>query len=454
MKRISTILFLLVICLLPLMAALFVSDTVSEDKYRVMEVTDISYVPSSFPVGFSLLTHGDHQFVAYYDSAKNMTVASRKLTEKQWNYKVLDSKIGWDSHNYIVMKFDAHGYLHVSGNMHASPLVYFISTKPLDIESLTRVEKMIGNEENRVTYPAFMNGPNGEFLFHYRYGGSGNGYEVYNSWDSETRTWTRYLDKPLIDGENERNAYMQGPILGPDNQYHMIWVWRDTPDCATNHTLSYARSKDLIHWESIRGEKVEIPITIGEKSLYVDDTQPGGGLFNPGIRLSFDSSGNALIGYHKYDKEMFTQLFISRHENGKWTNRQITRWNLKWIFQGTGSIQSKLSIDAPNVMPNGYISFGYTRRDINQGHGQIILDEKTLQPIKEEPYVEKYPDIFYTTESSFPTMTVKMSSDNGKSLSNGDIYILRWETLPTNRDRKPEGKLPPPSMLRLYRLNK
>jgi hypothetical protein len=454
MKRTPTILAFLAISLLPLMAAWFVSCTLSEQKYRVTDVSDISYVPASFPVGFSLLTHGDHQFVAYYDSAKNMTIASRKLNDKLWNYKVLDSKIGWDSHNYVVMKIDARGYLHVSGNMHVNPLVYFISTNPLDIQSLTRVGKMIGREEDKVTYPAFMDGPNGEFLFHYRYGSSGNGYEVYNSWDVETQTWTRYLDKPLIDGENQRNAYMQGPMLGPDNLYHMVWVWRDTPDCATNHTLSYARSRDLLHWESIRGEKVDIPITISEKTLYVDETPPGGGLLNPNIRLSFDSSGNVIIGYHKYDKDMFTQLFISRYENGHWTNRQITQWNLKWIFQGGGSIQGKLSIAVPQVLPNGNVSFGYERKDISQGRRQVILDGKTLHPIKEESSMKKFPDIFYSTESNFPEMTVKTSTDLGKSLSNGAIYMLRWETLPSNRDVKPKGELPPPSMLRLYKLNK
>jgi hypothetical protein len=418
-------------------------------EYKIEEVCNISHVPASFPVGFALLTHDNQQFVAYYDSAKNMTVASRKLDSKTWDYKVLDNKIGWDSHNYVVLKIDSKGYIHVSGNMHVVPLIYYRSAKPLDIQSLTRVTRMIGTEEDRMTYPLFMDGPKGEFLYHYRYGMSGNGYEIYNLWNPRTQTWSRYLDKPLIDGKGERNAYMQGPILGPDKYYHLIWVWRETPDCATNHTLSYARSKDLLHWESVTGKNVPLPITIEEQSFYVDPTPPGGGLINPGIRLGFDPSGKVLIGYHKYDKNMNTQLFVSRYENGKWTNKQVTDWNFRWIFQGGGSIIGELSIDTPKSLPDGQVAFGYHRRDT--GDGVILLDGKTLDPVGEQPYNYSYPKSLDTVESTFPEMTVRKAFDTGKSPRKNEAYLLRWETLPANRDVKREGELPPPSILKIYK---
>ncbi len=41
-----------------------------------------------------------------------------------------------------------------------------------------------------------------------------------------------------------------------------IWVWRDTPDCATNHDLSYMKSPDLKNWYNAFGEKVELPATL------------------------------------------------------------------------------------------------------------------------------------------------------------------------------------------------
>jgi hypothetical protein len=420
-------------------------------EYKIEEVCDISRVPASFPVGFALLTHGNQQFVAYYDAEKNMTVASRSLDSKTWDYKVLDSQIGWDSHNFIVLKIDSEGYIHVSGNMHVGPLIYYKSTKPLDIQSLTRIAVMVGSEEDRMTYPVFMDGPKGEFLFHYRYGESGNGYEIYNVWNPRKQTWSRYLDTPLIDGKGERNAYMEGPDLGPDNYYHLVWVWRETYDCATNHTLSYARSKDLLHWESVTGKSVPLPITIEEQSLIVDPTPPGGGLYNPGIRLIFDPYGKVLIGYHKYDKDMNTQLFVSRYENGKWTNKQVTDWNLHWIFQGGGCVINELTIDKTKVLSNGngQVTFGYHRRDT--GSGEILLDGKTLDPVGERPYTYKYPKSLDTVESTFPDMVVSKTFDAGKSLRQNETYMLRWETLPENRDLKREGELPPPSTLRIYK---
>ena len=411
------------------------------------EIYDISPVPSSFPVGFGLHTYGNTQFVTFYDSAHHMTIAARTLDSKAWDYQKLDSKVGWDSHNSVVVKVDAKGYIHVVGNMHASPLNYFRSAKPLDIHSMERIPQMTGKEEDRTTYPIFMNGPNGEFLFHYRQGGSGNGYEVFNVWDADRQVWSRMLDEPLLDGLGERNAYMQGPVAGPDGFFHLIWVWRETPDCATNHTLSYARSKDLIHWESIDAKSVTLPITLEEKSLWVDDTPPGGGLFNPGIRLSFDQAGKVLIGYHKYDEKMNTQLFIARFENGAWTKQQVTDWDFPWNFQGNGSIEAELLIDTPKPLDNNQITFGYHRKDI--GDKVLVLDAKTFKYVREEAYTYPFPEEINVVESTFPGMRVNLQFDTGRP-ADGNRYMLRWETLPPNRDRKPEGELPEASMLQLY----
>jgi hypothetical protein len=294
-----------------------------------------------------------------------------------------------------------------------------------------------------------MDGPKGEFIFHYRQGWSGNGYEVYNVWDAGRQEWTRMLDIPLIDGLGERNAYMQGPVAGPDGLFHLIWVWRETPDCATNHTLSYARSKDLIHWESIDSKQVALPITLEMKELWVDDTPPGGGLLNPGIRLSFDHSGKPFIGYHKYDGRMNTQLFIARHENGAWSKQQVTNWDFPWNFQGGGSIEVELSIDTPKPLKNHQIAFGYHRKDV--GDKVLVLDAKTLNIVSEETYTYPFPEEINIVESDIPRMRVNTQFDSGKP-ADGQRYMLRWESLPPNRDRKPEGDLPPPSMLRLYQL--
>lgn len=209
--------------------------------YRISQRLAIDSVPSWFPVGFCLLTHGERQYVAYYDAEHRMVVAARSLDEGVWQKAVLPSEVGWDSHNYVTLAVDDQGEIHLSGNMHGDPLIYFRTARPGDIETFERRE-MTGVDEERCTYPRFLDSADGTLLFTYRSGGSGNGRRLYNEYDLETRSWSRFLDSPLFDGEGERNAYPQGPARGPDGFFHVVWVWRDTPDCATNHHLSHARS--------------------------------------------------------------------------------------------------------------------------------------------------------------------------------------------------------------------
>jgi len=218
----------------------------SESTWKITDRIEVDRVPSWFPVGFSLLTHGDRQYVAYYDAEHRMTVAARPLDSQQWRRHRLDSNVGWDSHNYVTMAVDSAGDLHLSGNMHCVPLIYFRTTKPGDITTFKRLP-MTGKNEQRCTYPRFLNDAGGRLVFQYRDGGSGNGRRFFNVYDPQSRTWSRLLDTPLFEGEGLRNAYPLGPVIGPDNRFHVVWVWRDTPDCATNHDPSYARSRDLRH---------------------------------------------------------------------------------------------------------------------------------------------------------------------------------------------------------------
>ncbi|MCA9434001.1 MAG: BNR-4 repeat-containing protein, partial [Candidatus Omnitrophica bacterium] len=93
---------------------------------------------------------------------------------------------------------------------------------------------------------------------------------------------------------------------GPDGVYHLCWVWRDTPDCETNHTLSYARSSDLVHWENSDETPIKLPMTL-ETAEVVDPVPPGGGILNGNTKIGFDHEGRAVISYHKNDEEGNTQ---------------------------------------------------------------------------------------------------------------------------------------------------
>ena len=138
----------------------------SPAQFEVVESLPIGRVPAGFPVGFALLTSGEQQYVGYFDEQRRMTIASRLLTEKTWRYQVLPSKIGWDSHNYVTMAVDLQGRLHVTGNMHGDPLVYFVTEAAGDISTLQK-RAMTGKREGRVTYPRFLENHEGKLVFTY-----------------------------------------------------------------------------------------------------------------------------------------------------------------------------------------------------------------------------------------------------------------------------------------------
>jgi len=416
--------------------------------YRVKRVIEISPVWAGHPVGFDLLTRGERQYAAFYDTERRMAVAARRIGEDAFRLMRLPERIGWDSHNYIRMAVDDGGYLHLSGNMHCVPLKYFRTEKPHDIRTFERLDRMTGREERRVTYPHFFRGPEEELLFTYRDGGSGNGNQIYNVYDVETRTWARLLDEPLTDGRGRMNAYLHGPVKGPDGRFHLAWVWRDTPDCATNHDPSYARSGDLRHWETVRGEPVTLPMTVETPGLIVDPVPAGGGVINGNVRLGFDAEARPIVSYHKFDPDGKTQIYNTRFEDGRWVVHRATDWDYRWAFSGGGSIDFDIRVGGVQAGPDGRLTQSY--RHPKEGSGAWILDGTTLKPVGQAPPGPTVPSNVRGPESDFPGMAVRWRWSRGDGGDPGIRYALRWETLGRNRDRPRKGPLPEPTALRLY----
>lgn len=178
---------------------------------------DIAPVWPGHPVGFALLTRGRQQLVAFYDADRRMTIGARSLEESRWELVRLPAVLGWDSHNYVTLTVDSAGQIHVSGNMHCHPLVYFRTERPGEIHSFRQVPAMVGRNEQRCTYPRFLKGPQGELIFTYRDGRSGSGDQYCNVYDAKTATWRRLVESPLFSGGGKMNAGVRGPASRPMN---------------------------------------------------------------------------------------------------------------------------------------------------------------------------------------------------------------------------------------------
>jgi hypothetical protein len=433
-----------------LAAATLISQIHAADpeKAVVTAALDVAPVWAGHPVGFSLLTHAPFQFVAFYDDKRQLTVARRKLDERTWTFSKLPVTTGWDSHNYLTMVVDSGGFLHLSGDMHSSPLNYFRTTSPLDPSTFQRIEKMVGTMESRTTYPKFLRGPDDELVFTYRDGGSGNGNQIFNVYDLESRTWKRMLDQPLTDGEGKRNAYFDGPVKGPDGWYHLAWVWRETPDAATNHDPSYARSKDLRHWENSAGKPLPLPIRFND-GVIVDSVPPNGGLINGNSKIGFDDQKRVTISFHKHDADGNTQPWTARLEDGSWKLYQTAKWPWRWEFGGHGSLNFGIMLGPVTSEPDGRLTQSY--RHAKFGGGTWLLDSGSLRAVGKIKRQTTPPE-FGKIEGDFPGLRVKTASDGGKSDVPGERYLLRWETLTANRDQARSGPLPAASMLRVYRV--
>jgi len=423
---------------------------------KPLKTTAIADACSSFPVGFSLLRREGWLFAAFYDPLRRITVAARRDGAEEWDFFKpegrwlpergrLSSITDFDSHNYLALAVDDGGHLHLSGNMHSDPLIYFRSEKPLEISSLVPIDRMTGCAEGRVTYPIFFRGPGSELLFRYRNGESGNGVDYYNVYDLQARSWSRLLDKPLLDGEGSRNAYARLPQPGPDGRWHLVWMWRESSDCSTNHTLSYARSSDLIHWERSDGTPLPIPITLAAGEV-VDPSPMKGGLINMSQDLGFDSVGRPILVYHRYDADGHSQLFSARRETEGWVIRALSDWAFRWEFEGQGSIAAEIGHSGPVRGGEGRLEVVYEGRQA--GSGVWVLDEATLRVLETQPpRPSLFPaELLAPTQDLAPGMEVRIAAAEGAP--EGKACFLRWETLPANRDIAP-GRETPPTRLEL-----
>ena len=432
------------------------------NKNEIVEQTiKIDSVWAGHPVGFCLYTNANRQYIAYYNANRSMVVGQRNLDEENFQLHVMpptyretsngtSTVLGWDSHNFVTMGIDKEGFIHLSGNVHVHPLTYFRSTAPNDISTLEQVFEMVGTEEQRTTYPHFMLTKEGELLYHYRDGGSGNGNEIYNIYSTETKQWSRMLDEALTDGQGLMNAYQTQPTIMADGWYHMYWVWRDTPDCSTNHDLSYMKSTDLKSWFNAFDEPVNLPATFDQKHLIVDPIPVKGGIINLAAKLCLDENNKPVFVYHKYDCEGNIQLYIAHIKNGEWIYKQITDWDYRWEFSGNGSIDVEVSIGSFNKRLDGFYEVSYGH--IKYGNETLLLNDKFENSGK----VIK-PKSFFSNleiEGRFPGLNIKTTEDIGKPNNTNEKYVLKWETLKANRDRPYPKPWPKASQLYLYKLKK
>jgi BNR repeat-containing family member len=205
-----------------------------------------------------ILTHQGYQYAAFWNTARHVVLARRKLPSGAWQSLELSDYVNTesDAHNTISLGVTAaDGTLHVSFDHHSSPLHYRRSvagllTAPETVAwtaaSFDAVTSSLGGAAvTDFTYPRFVSVPGGEkTLLSARIGTSGSGDEYLWEYSGATRQWS--ARGKYIDGQVDNiNAYLHGLTYGPGaKRLHAAWCWRDTSNASTNHDLLYAYSDD------------------------------------------------------------------------------------------------------------------------------------------------------------------------------------------------------------------
>jgi BNR repeat-containing family member len=387
----------------------------------------------------ALVSYKKWQFIAYYDSNSYVVLGKRKLKSKAWQLQRTPYKGNAnDAHNTISIMIDGDGFLHLAFDHHNNPLRYCRSKKPLSLD-MTDKMPMTGLSEQSVSYPEFHRLPNGNLLFFYRDGASGKGNLVINQYDSKTQKWTQ-LHRNLIDGEGRRNAYWQA-CIDKNGTIHISWVWRESPDVASNHDLCYARSKDGGRtWEQSTGVGYTLPLTaqnaeyackIAQKSELINQTS-----------MYADAGGNPYIATYWREKEnTHPQYHLVFGDKNGWQTQNLGFRKTPFSLSGGGT--KRIPISRPQIVirqKGNETSAFMLFRDTERGEKvSIAFCKNSLKP---EWQIEDL-----TTESVGswePTYDTELWKNKGKL----HIFIQKVEQI----DGEGLGRVPP-QMVRVMEID-
>jgi hypothetical protein len=248
----------------------------------------------------------------------------------------------------------------------------------------------------------------------------------------------------------------------------------------TNHDLSYARSRDLIHWQTAAGQPLTLPLTLETTGLIVDPVPSRGGIINNLQSIGFDAQHRPILAYTRYDDAGNSQLMLARLEQTAtgpplWHIAQATDWHYRWDFHGGGTLNFEIHLSPVTPHPDGTLTIAIQHK--LYGSATWRIDPTTLHltttpgaptttlgaptttlgaptttlGAPSSPTVVSSAKVG-STESlagTAPQLETQSTTDAAPPRPDGVHYTLHWQTLPENRDQPRPGPPPPPSMLTL-----
>lgn len=331
----------------------------------------------------SIASWKGYQYIAYYDAGKNVVLGKRKIGTDHWTIsRTRYQGEAADAHRSISLIVDGAGYLHLSWDHHGNALHYARSVAP---GSLLLGDKlsMTGSKEQQVSYPEFYTLAGGNLIFLYRDGASGNGNLMMNRYDIHTKKWTQVQDG-FIDGEGQRNAYWQMAV-DAKGVIHISWVWRESPDVASNHDMCYALSRDGgLTWQKSTGENYVLPITAATAE-YACKIPRGSELINQTAMFA-DADGQPFIAtYWREAGQQVPQYHVIYKSGAAWKVMNLGFRKTAFSLSGTGT--KSIPVSRPQILSwkyHGKPAIAILFRDQERGNKVSIASNTSLDQDKWE----------------------------------------------------------------------
>ena len=219
----------------------------------------------------NLYSVGTTQYIAFYSATTNIVVGRRQLGTTNWEFQATSflPNSATDGHDVVSLGVSGDGILHLSWGMHGNPYHYACSVQPW---SLALVATNMTSAETFVTYPQFINCPNGDLLYVFREGGSGSGNTYINRYSAVSHAWTNvnysgglqpFIKGVGVAGSTHCSAYPNFECLDAGTNLQISWCWRNTSmNICGNQDMLYARSPDYgVTWQRWNGSPYVLPIT-------------------------------------------------------------------------------------------------------------------------------------------------------------------------------------------------
>jgi hypothetical protein len=354
----------------------------------------------------AVVTCENRQYVAYYDGGRRVCIARRELPRGEWevvrfeDYNFQSN----DAHNIISLGIcPRDGTIHLAFDHHGHSLHYRSSKKDVakKPENFAWEPSLFGPilselETDRpiaITYPRFLQTPNGGLHFCYRQGGSGNGDRMLVDYDPKTGTWsgTRQIDSrrgTFVDEMGEsaaRCSYPNGYDYGPNNRLHATWVWRESSQGA-NHDLMYAYSEDGgVVWRNNQGAAFDDPPYLDSPGLTVVEIPQNLGLMNTHGQ-AVDSQGRVHVVMWHCSEESLREAGsrpgeerwgpAAAHRNHHYWRDSSGEWNHTEL-PGVAGTRPKIFVDSKD---NAYVIYSDAwKRGIFGREGAAIILAATAE---------------------------------------------------------------------------